>query len=212
MDIPREDVSDLFRFFNPKLVSHKTHVQVVYSDAFDFKGNKEIICVLKFFHSKIKAAYDRELAVYSAVASSKELQEIVPLKLWSGTWSRAQYFDFLGKSLPSLLRRSDEEILVIILPFIHHIGAISNSPEDVHTFLVKAALHSLRRLHAAHIAHGDISQSNLLIQRENDSGYYPYWIDFSLSTVGSSTTEISREWEKAVQYFSGLVYDCLCSL
>ena len=207
MRASQNDVDQPFRFSKPKLVSQKVQSQVILCDAFDVQRNIEIPCILKFFPPGANTAYERELAVYSAVESSTELQESVPLSLWSGTWSAAKYFDFLGHSLPKSLRKNDGQISVIGLPYIHSVDSISNGPEDLRLFLAKSALHSLRRLHANRITHGDVSVSNVLIEREDDVGYSLYWIDFSSSTVEASTRSIIYEWEKALEYFSDLVHN-----
>ena len=201
-----EDSSTPFRFSNPKLVSQKVHSQVFVCDAFDVEDQSEILCILKFFSPKAVAAYERELAAYSFVEAFTELQEVVPLKLWSGNWVGTQYHEFLGKNLPtSLIRKSDRFVSIIALSYIHNAVNISNAPEGLRIFLVKAALHSLRRLHAARITHGDVSVQNLLIQREESSGYSVYWIDFSASTIEASPESISHEWTKALEYFSDFV-------
>lgn len=206
MEASEEGASELFSFSGPKLLSQKSQTQVVYCKALDLKHGKEIYCVLKFFLPRATREYVRELAVYSAAASSEELQDIVPLKLWSGTWSQVRYYDFLGENLPSLALKSYQKISVVALQYIDHIGTISNAPKDLRPFLVKLAIHSLRCLHNAHIIHGEITQTNLLTQRENNYGYLPYWVDFSSSTIGASSSDISHEWEKAIEYFSDLVY------
>lgn len=202
-----------FRFSNPKVVSQKVQSQVVLCDAFDVHRGTYMFCVLKFFPPKAKSAYERELAVYSAVARSAELQESVPLKLWSGIWTASKYREFIGKNLTkALIRKSDRQISVIALPYINNTDSFSNVSNGLRLFLAKAALYSLRRLHANRITHGDVSACNLLIQRENRCGYTPYWIDFSSSTVGASIASITHEWQKAVEYFSDLVRTYFCGL
>lgn len=213
MGQPLEDAPELFRFSNPKLVSQKVRTQVILCDAFDFEDQRQISCVLKFFSPNAESAYQRELAVYSSVELSAELQEIVPSKLWSGTWSSTKYRNLLGKHLPtSWLRKSDRQLSVIVLTYIYNTEPISDAPEGLRLFLARAALHSLRRLHAAQIKHGDVSADNLLIQREDGRGYLPFWIDFSSSAVGASQVSILHEWEKAVDYFSDLVSPLFRSL
>lgn len=207
MELSNEDASELFRFTNPKLVSQKAKSQVVYCDAFNVKAQKETPCILKFFSSSAVSAYQREVAVYSSVTGSAELQQIVPSMMCSGAVTAAKYRNFLGKNLPtSLLRKSDRQVFVIVLSYIHNTNSISDAPEGLRLFLVRAALRSLCHLHAARITHGDVSVNNLLIHRANGFGYSPYWIDFSSSSVEASPASISHEWEKAVEYFSDLVH------
>lgn len=206
MEMDPETAPGPFRFSNPKLVSQKFESQIIFCDTFEVQEKKEFPCILKFFPPRAKYAYERELAVYSIVASSEELQESVLLKLWSGNWSRLQYRKFLGTNLPRMvLQKSDRHLSVLALPYIQNTDVISNGPDDLRLFLIKTALHSLRRLHTNRIAHGDVSVNNLLIQREECSGYSIYWIDFSSSTVQASIESITHEWDKAVQYFSDLV-------
>ena len=195
-----------FRFTNPKLVSQKLQTQVVLCDAFDTRRETEILCILKFFSPRANVSYNRELAVYSTANSSTVLQESVLLKLWSGIWTKTKYLEFLADSLPTLLQKKDQQISVIALPYIRNTDSIFNGPEELRLFLTKAALYSLRHLHTNRITHGDISVSNLLIERQDDYGYSTYWIDFSSSTVEASAVNITYEWEKAVDYFSNLVY------
>lgn len=205
--MPTRDVSssvsdEPFTFLRPKLLSHKPQRQVVLAEANNVEGGTAPPCILKLFSPKAIVAFERELSVYS----SDGAQEVRPQKLWSGSWKSSKYLEFLRGNLPSILRKSDPQVYVLVLSYVESIDALPPSQStDLQIHAVKAALHSLRVLHSAGIVHGDVSCDNLLLQQD-DNQFFALWIDFSSSSVNSSVASAEHEWQKAVAYFSRLVH------
>jgi RIO-like serine/threonine protein kinase len=78
------------------------------------------------------------------------------------------------------------------------------TPDSEQKLAARAALSALQVLHSLAIKHGDISESNVILQRTDD-GYSAVWVDLSSSIVYASYAILSREWQKAIEYFSQLV-------
>lgn len=196
-----------FTYLKRKLLSQKSKSQVILCDFFESDPRNINQCVLKLYHPSNEAAYINELIVYDLRSSNPELIEIVPERLWTGAWNARTYRKFIGEDFPSLLRkweRRDKAVLVHVIEYIEDVGPLHALPEDLQPFIVKAALHSLRALHKAGIAHGDVSNQNMLVTKNNDS-YGIEWIDFGASSPTASPALIALEWENAVSYFSDLV-------
>jgi serine/threonine protein kinase len=198
-----EDTGSL-EYLKPRLLSQNSKTQVILCDTFEGDIRNINPCVLKLFHPSVKALYANELAVYELRSSIPDLVDIVPERLWSGRWSAGRYREFIGNGFPNLLRKSDKHILVLAIEYIEDVGPLHVLPEDLRSYIVKAALHSLRALHTAGILHGDVSNQNMLVTK-TDERYEIEWIDFGASSTAASPDLIALEWENAINYFSDLV-------
>lgn len=115
------------------------------------------------------------------------------------------YKQIIGR-LPSVLGRSETLIHVLMISFVKALNDISHlTPDSMQKLAAKAALSALKILHFLEIAHGDISERNVLVQRTND-GYSATWVDLSSSVSRASHAILSREWKNAIEYFSQLVW------
>jgi RIO-like serine/threonine protein kinase len=197
-------ITESLSFISPKLLSHKPHSQVILCSVRSAAENTKTQCVLKFFPPKANAAFRQELLVYSKATTSESLQEIIPEKLWSESWTASRYHKFLA-NLPSVLAKSDRKVDVLAISYIEDSDAlIESEPPELHIYAAKAALRALQELHENKIVHGDVSVDNLLVQREFDQ-YFAYWVDFSQSRLNAKQRDITYEWQKAVDYFADLV-------
>ena len=201
--IESEDPPFLHR--TPKLLSHQPGHQVILCDYANREGGETLPCILKLFSPRHRKKYNNEIDAYDYVLGSDGEDKPLPNKLWSGTWSKGTYQKFLG-NLPSILRPSESEVYALMLEHIDSAifvtGIDSASSKQL---AVGVALRSLRSLHSIGLVHGDIAESNVLIKRGTNHSYSAIWVDFSTSVTNASLAIISREWDKALKYFSQLV-------
>jgi serine/threonine protein kinase len=200
-------------FGRPKLLSHKSQSQVILCDFHSGERIETSSCILKIFPPKSSVAYEKELSIYTHLGTQNSnadaVEEITPTKFWSGVWSAERYQEFLGGRLPTVLRRTDTQVDVLVLSYVENICALSSDEtSEVRLHAANAALRSLQALHSNEIVHGDISVDNVLFQR-NGNRYDALWIDFSASVINASRNSISREWKKAVDYFAHMVLSIL---
>jgi len=202
-EIPIEDAP--FEYSKAKLLSHKLRSQVVLCDYTSPERRHSTACILKFFAPRDIHSFQREVAVYSAVGEGDHGLQLTPEMLWSGSWSNETYSHVMG-SLPSVLRGSETEVHVLMLSYVEgseHMSRIGSARSK--KYASRSALENLRGLHTLQIAHHDISESNVLLNRTKE-GYNALWIDFSAAIVSASSRVIATEWQKALEYFSGQVY------
>jgi RIO-like serine/threonine protein kinase len=200
-DVNGDSHNEPFVLSKPRLVNHKTRTQVF---SCDYAGAERITpCIVKLFSPRSKANYEKEVAAYTSAASHQ--QSSLPIKLWSGVWSVARYQQFIGNKFPSVLRRTENQLNVILLSYVESIDALSpdESPE-IRQRAVKAALRALQVLHSIGIVHGDVSRDNVLLH-QNGAHWEATWIDFASSIVDPSKRDVTHEWQKAIEYFSNLV-------
>jgi serine/threonine protein kinase len=194
-----------FKLSKPRLVSHKPRTQVFFADrSIAAEKVDRVHCIVKVFSPRSKISYDKEIATYTLVSDAAP--NVVPVLLWSGVWTVARYRQFIGEKLPTVLRRTENQLHIIVLSYLDGIDAFSdNETTETRQNAAKAALHALARLHSIGIVHGDISGDNVIIQRKTGPSYSATWIDFSASVTSPSKADVSYEWQKAVDYFSQLV-------
>lgn len=191
-----------FHVYQPRLLTSKSRSQVFQCQYTDESGNSDTPCVVKVFTARAKVAYEKEAAVYSAIDSHS--LHVVPTRLWSGLWTTDQYTSFLAGKLPSIVRRQETQVSVIVLTYINNASPLSTLGTSIRIQAVKVALRALRLLHESNIVHGDPSADNVLI-RQRDNSVSAIWIDFSASAINSSKEDRSFEWQKATEYYSEFV-------
>src|ERR1700676_606381 len=126
-DVSGDSHNEPFAFSKPRLVNHKTRTQVF---SCHYHASAERItpspCIIKLFSPRSKATYEKEVTVYTKASSHP--QSPLPIKLWSGVWSVARYQQFVGTKFPSFLRRTENQLNVILLSYVERIDALS--PDD----------------------------------------------------------------------------------
>lgn len=196
-------------FLKPRLLSHKQHSQVLLCETYFPAADDDLQtpCIAKIFPPKSKPNYDKELAVYTHDTGSAGLSGSArPRLLDSGTWSKSRYKGVLGGKLPSVLKRSDTLVFVIVLEYLESEDLLAtDQPSEVRLRAAKGALRYLRVLHTEGILHGDVSVDNVLFRKIGNTGYEPFWIDYSAAVVQASEALIGREWKKSIGYFARLV-------
>jgi serine/threonine protein kinase len=192
-----------FHVYQPKLVTSRARSQVFQCGYTDSSLGNDTPCVVKVFSTRAQVAYEKEVAVYSAIDSNSLY--VTPTKLWSGLWTTDQYTSFLAGKLPSIVRRQETQVSVIVLTYINNASPLSDTMDpSIRIQAVKVALRALRLLHENNIVHGDPSADNVLIRMEGNSAS-AIWIDFSASAINSSQEARSFEWQKATEYYSEFV-------
>jgi hypothetical protein len=193
-----------FDYSRPKLLSHKSRSQVIQTNFTDPESKRPSTCVLKFFIPRDYIQYEKEVSAYSTVGDAGVNPQPLADKLWTGSWTVAQYQKFIG-NFPSILRKSDKLIHVLMISFIKDAQQLSSITSiSRQKQAVRAVMGSLRLLHNLGIAHGDVADSNVLLQSLEDS-YSATWVDFSASVTKAPDAMLEAEWRKAVDYFSQLV-------
>ena len=203
----RTDSIDVpFSYYEPKLLRHKAQHQVFLCDYDTFPnptGGSNLSCILKLFSSRAQNSFKREVSAYTVIESNLIYSKPVAKKLWSGRWDASKYKEFVQVgNFPSVLRRSERNINVLMISFIKHgkeLSRISLTEQSV-----RAAIKALQTLHSVGIAYGNISTSQVLVWRERER-YEAKWVDLSSSIVGASQRVLSREWQSCLEYFSKLV-------
>ena len=148
-------------------------------------------------------AFENEVALYSMEKIQKT--GVVPSKIWSGSWTVEEYQAVLGGKLPSMLRRPENLVRVLVLSFIENATPLSHIKTPYLLPAVEAALFALRRLHRVGVVHGDPSADNVLMHGGEEQNLAT-WIDFSSSIASASDADIDFEWTKAIEYYSQRVY------
>lgn len=201
-------IDDRTAFSRPRILSSSPHRQVVRFDSRVSRDGKKagaIDCVLKFFTSKVRIAYDKEVAAYSRLTESNTTLRF-PQPLGFGEWSSAKYAKVLGKGRQTLLEDDpDSTIFVLMLEYIgnsHPLSVIMPIAPEI-TIL---ALSSLADLHAIGIVHGDISTTNILVIEKKGQDINVAWVDFSSSWTNASSKQIEWELDRAAEYFEEWVY------
>lgn len=201
-DQPPDGADDPPPFLSkPRLISHKPRTQVLQCDYTDEIAGQASTCIVKLFSPRAKVAFEKERDVYW---HERVQRGTIASGLWSGLWTSNQYQSFLGGNLPSMLRRTEHQVRVLVLSSIPNSTPMSNVDISNRMAAVKAALQSLRGLHAVGIVHGDPSASNVLIQGSGD-GITATWIDFSASVTKPSEGDVSHELQKAIEYLAQFV-------
>lgn len=185
----------------PRLISHKPRTQVLQCDYTDESG-QACTCIVKLFSPRAKVGFGRERDVYWL--GNVQKGNITASALWSGLWTSTQYQSFLGGNLPSMLRRTEHQVRVLVLSSISNSTLLRNVGLSSRLAAVKASLQSLRALHDVGIVHGDPSADNVLIQMCGDR-LTATWIDFSASVIKPSEFDVSHELQKATEYFAQFV-------
>jgi serine/threonine protein kinase len=198
------DGTDRFPFSlsAPRLLSHKPRSQVIQCDYTEGNENTNTACMVKLFSPRARVAYEKEEAVYSLEEVQKA--NITASRIWSGLWTSSQYQTLLDGKLPSILRRTENQVRVLVLSHIERSKPLSRFTASSRLQAVRAALRELRRLHTLGIVHGDPSADNVLIQ-VNGEKIRAKWIDFSASVTTPSETDTAYEWQKAIEYYSDFV-------
>jgi len=202
-DQPSGSAQDIpFTLLRPRLLKHKPRSQVVQCEYAEATGNDRA-CIVKLFSPRARLAFENELLVYSIEEAQSELAS----KLWSGLWTTQQYHSFLGGNLPSMLRRPENQVRVLVLSPVPNSIPLSDVDDPLRVTASRAAMKALQRLHRLGIVHGDPSASNVLIDR---AGQTATWVDFSTSVLRPTAADISHEWQRAADYFSQFVSTSSC--
>jgi hypothetical protein len=191
-----------FTYTNPRLLSHKPKSQVIQCDYTDKTGSHQP-CIVKLFSPRARVAFENEVALYSMEKVQKT--RVVPSKIWSGLWTVDEYQALLGGKLPSMLRRPENQVKVLVLSFIEDALSLSHMKSPYLLPAVEAALFALRRLHRVGVVHGDPSADNVLMHAREEQNFAT-WVDFSSSVAAASDADIDLEWRKAIEYYSQRVY------
>lgn len=177
---------------------------IVYCNYTDLVTPHTSAFVLELFSLRDVRSFERELSACTVLSKTDADPAPVPKKLWSRTWTASQYQHVID-NLSSILRRSEKYVHILMVSFAEshaEISQIAPSHEQIHA--TRAALGTLQVLRSLGIAHGDISEKNVILQ-QTDDGYSAIWVDFSSSVLDASSPILSKEWQKAIEYFSQLV-------
>jgi tRNA A-37 threonylcarbamoyl transferase component Bud32 len=201
-----EPINNQYVFSSPQLLSNGLHSQVL---RFNFKlsgsrkasGGPAQECVLKFYASWARIAYEKEVSAYLRLRNTNS-DLLYPKAMGCAEWSASKYKKAIGRVPQRITGGGEPRVYVLMLEYISNstpLSAITMSPS-----VAKAAIASLCRLHDIRICHGDISTSNALLLEEHEPSRV-MWIDFSSSSTLAERKAMALEREKAVEYFGSMV-------
>jgi serine/threonine protein kinase len=146
------------------------------------RNNSETYLCFKLFTDEWSEEYEREALAYE-IMQFRGVEDCIPTVYFKGSHPTSRWE---GREASTEV---DPILHGLVMEFFENCREIQWSQVKV-----SMALHiarALRNIHKAHIIHGDMDESNLLVVREADK-IRPVWIDFSCARIKAYPEQIEQ--------------------